>query len=330
MIEKDHIFRAAALIYSVTLLSGLAYSQSTDRKPIQIDRTSSPALQCPREMLPLNGNTAIQCVNPEAMLRIKEGHNKFEAEIARLAEGQLDVEFETKYLAPQEHRLADQPFNLPVLRVVFQTDRFFDSDESEILPEAVPAWRIISDALVNAPDGSALFVVGHTDSDGGNTYNLNLGSERAKAVARAIVTRGAYDTNLYTLTFGEEMPLTSNATSDGKAQNRRVEFLFSIRIEVAEREVGNDKEAACARDPFPEKCKVRLDRPKTPVTLPREYQQQADVLNDEEASVFADEGLSEAEKAKKLKDLDKLRGRIPVSYTERKKVVRLNRRNKVN
>ena len=69
-------------------------------------------------------------------------------------------------------------------------------------------------------------IIGHTDSDGNATDNLSLSKRRAEAVKSALVKDFGIDASrLQTDGKGASEPIASNATADGKANNRRVEFL---------------------------------------------------------------------------------------------------------
>ncbi len=63
----------------------------------------------------------------------------------------------------------------------------------------------------------------HTDSHGDDAYNLQLSQARADAVVQELVARGIPSARLAAHGYGETMPVASNATADGRAQNRRVE-----------------------------------------------------------------------------------------------------------
>ena len=72
----------------------------------------------------------------------------------------------------------------------------------------------------------ALSVDGHTDNIGGDAYNLDLSKRRAAAVKQALVSRFKIaDTRLATSGFGASRPKATNATLEGRAQNRRVELV---------------------------------------------------------------------------------------------------------
>jgi outer membrane protein OmpA-like peptidoglycan-associated protein len=81
-------------------------------------------------------------------------------------------------------------------------------------------------AVLNRYDQSVIDIVGHADSDGSDDYNLNLSRQRASSVAQYLVQRNVLADRLYVDGRGESAPIASNATADGKAQNRRVEILI--------------------------------------------------------------------------------------------------------
>ena len=91
--------------------------------------------------------------------------------------------------------------------------------EDDIEPSASPF--IISFFTANAANG---FVIeGHTDSRGSDRSNMTLSEHRAQTVARVAQDVGA---RVYSVRgFGERRPVASNDTTDGMAQNRRVEIL---------------------------------------------------------------------------------------------------------
>jgi len=68
-------------------------------------------------------------------------------------------------------------------------------------------------------------VEGHTDSDGEDAANQKLSEARSKAVLDAMVKLGISGDRLTSKGHGESKPMTGNDTPEGKAQNRRVEFV---------------------------------------------------------------------------------------------------------
>ena len=83
-------------------------------------------------------------------------------------------------------------------------------------------------APVLAPEeGAAVKVIGHTDSQGSEMINLQLSIARAEAVVEHLRQRGIALERLSADGRGEADPLTSNATEEGRARNRRVELILS-------------------------------------------------------------------------------------------------------
>jgi outer membrane protein OmpA-like peptidoglycan-associated protein len=80
-------------------------------------------------------------------------------------------------------------------------------------------------------------IQGHTDSIGADDYNLKLSQRRAEAVKSYLVSKGANGTTLTAKGYGKSQPLVSNATKEGRAQNRRVAFAFTnglpnVKVEI--------------------------------------------------------------------------------------------------
>ncbi|NAS14398.1 OmpA family protein [Poritiphilus flavus] len=101
----------------------------------------------------------------------------------------------------------------------------FDSGSANLQPQSMGVIRQISQVLQQ--DGNIkLNIIGHTDSDGDDANNMSLSKKRADAVKSALVNIYNVDTNrLTTEGKGETEPVGDNGTSEGKAQNRRVEFV---------------------------------------------------------------------------------------------------------
>ncbi|MCC0024458.1 MAG: OmpA family protein [Hyphomicrobiaceae bacterium] len=81
----------------------------------------------------------------------------------------------------------------------------------------------LADELLKCPDAD-LYVEGHTDSDGPADANMALSVARAEAVIEELIGLGISYTRLYAIGYGETLPIASNETRQGKAQNRRIVF----------------------------------------------------------------------------------------------------------
>lgn len=108
----------------------------------------------------------------------------------------------------------------------FVTDAIhFDVNSSNIKPESYGILRQIADAL-KSEDKINIRIVGHTDSDGTEQYNMGLSKDRAISVKNALVNQFGIDTNrLETDGKGEAEPVAPNDSALNKAKNRRTEFI---------------------------------------------------------------------------------------------------------
>lgn len=100
----------------------------------------------------------------------------------------------------------------------------FDVNKSIIKPTSMGELNAIAKIL---KENTALKVEigGHTDTDGDDTSNLKLSEARASSVKNQLVTMGIDGSRLSTKGYGETKPLAPNTTFEGKAENRRVEFV---------------------------------------------------------------------------------------------------------
>lgn len=78
--------------------------------------------------------------------------------------------------------------------------------------------------VITEYDKTLVVVGGHTDSDGSDQYNQTLSLKRAKSVAAYLQSQGVDSVRLETVGFGEQQPVASNKTAEGKQLNRRVEI----------------------------------------------------------------------------------------------------------
>jgi OOP family OmpA-OmpF porin len=102
---------------------------------------------------------------------------------------------------------------------------YFDTDSATVKPDSEPTLKEIA-ALLTREAGLKLYIVGHTDSQGGYDYNMGLSARRARAVAEVLAARFAIAPDrLHTAGVGLLAPIASNATDDGRAKNRRVELV---------------------------------------------------------------------------------------------------------
>jgi OOP family OmpA-OmpF porin len=81
-------------------------------------------------------------------------------------------------------------------------------------------------AILNANPSAVLVVEGHTDDQGDATENRNLSLRRAEVVVAYLVAGGIAPERLTAIGYGEDRPMADNSTEEGRAQNRRIEFVI--------------------------------------------------------------------------------------------------------
>jgi outer membrane protein OmpA-like peptidoglycan-associated protein len=100
----------------------------------------------------------------------------------------------------------------------------FDTDRATLMPESMGSVNQIYDLMQKDP--SLKFEIdGYTDNSGIAAHNLSLSQQRADAVKAQLVSMGINASRLTTKGFGDTNPIGSNDTPEGKANNRRVEFV---------------------------------------------------------------------------------------------------------
>jgi OmpA-OmpF porin, OOP family len=110
----------------------------------------------------------------------------------------------------------------------------FKVNSAEILRESDPTLIAVATILKDHPDLAKVRVEGHTDNTGKAAYNKQLSNRRAASVVKWLVAYGIDKKRLSSTGLGLERPIDSNATDEGRAQNRRVEFHIESTKPAAE------------------------------------------------------------------------------------------------
>jgi outer membrane protein OmpA-like peptidoglycan-associated protein len=100
----------------------------------------------------------------------------------------------------------------------------FDTNKFKVLPESEWILEKARVSMVAHPDAT-IVISGHTDSVGSDEDNRTLSQKRAQAVKDWLVDKGISADRMKVVGKGELEPMATNETEDGKAQNRRIEFL---------------------------------------------------------------------------------------------------------
>ena len=100
----------------------------------------------------------------------------------------------------------------------------FDVDKATLRPESMGTLNQIKSLMTSDP-ALKFEIDGHTDNSGAAGHNLGLSQQRADAVKAQLVSMGISADRLTTKGYGDAKPMASNDTPEGKANNRRVEFV---------------------------------------------------------------------------------------------------------
>ena len=103
----------------------------------------------------------------------------------------------------------------------------FQVNSSKLTKNSYPGIHELSDSLKANPDLD-LVIEGYTDNTGSPSYNLELSKERADAVKKALLKMGIEENRIEAKGYGDSRPIADNHTVSGRAQNRRVVFVFHI------------------------------------------------------------------------------------------------------
>ncbi len=224
--------------------------------PVDQDQTSAvedrkPFAERPRynaellETRPLPGGGTSYLIAPAVTRRLPRTPENIDSVVAALSaidssygasRGESSAEAYARYrrrsiqhITPaEENERPPQPLRLDSLRlragdILSFCNITFEFDRDELRPEYVPLLLEALQLFRTYPS-MTVEVRGHTDSDGEEAYNQALSERRAASVRQFMITKGVAAERLRTVGFGELQPIADDATEEGRARNRRVEF----------------------------------------------------------------------------------------------------------
>lgn len=100
----------------------------------------------------------------------------------------------------------------------------FDTDKATLKPDGLETVNEIAKVLKDDPE-LKIAINGYTDNSGSKEHNQKLSENRALSVKNEIAKAGISSGRLTSKGYGQESPIASNSTDEGKAQNRRVELV---------------------------------------------------------------------------------------------------------
>lgn len=178
-------------------------------------------------------NEAARAQEVESTRRAQEAREEAE-QARRLAESRASeadlARREAELVLAQMSTLQRQLENLQTREtesgvVVTLGDVLFATNETELKDGAMTSLVEVVDLLQSEPE-KMVRIEGHTDSTGGTEANLNISQLRADAVREALVSLGVDADRMKSVGMGEDYPLESNETEEGRALNRRVDIIL--------------------------------------------------------------------------------------------------------
>jgi len=112
------------------------------------------------------------------------------------------------------------------LVVTLPNDILFPVDSAAVSGQSQADLRAVAASLNRYPN-STVNVIGHADSSGEAAYNQDLSERRARAVAQVLVGSGVAPGRINAIGRGEDAPIATNQTAQGRAANRRVEIVIT-------------------------------------------------------------------------------------------------------
>jgi len=130
-----------------------------------------------------------------------------------------------RFINDLENNLSSPEKRLEELRKFSFQPIFFDYDKS-ILKTEYETYLLSVIKMVKSHSDIRIKIIGHTDADGSNHYNLLLSKKRAESIIQFLEKNGLPRDRVVIDFKGEKQPIDSNKTEEGKRKNRRVDFDF--------------------------------------------------------------------------------------------------------
>lgn len=204
-------------------------AENVDRAGQTLERAASARDVDDMNSLAYVANAQVQTAEAIARRRIAE--NKVQ-ELSGVKE-KVQLEVRDAELAATQRRLDASKEQLAELQAE-QTNRgtvvtlgnvLFTTGKSELLPGAMGSIDRLAEYLRDNAKSTVL-IEGHTDSTGSNEINMRLSQARADSVRMALLSRGIEASRLSATGLSSSQPVASNATAEGRQQNRRVEVII--------------------------------------------------------------------------------------------------------
>lgn len=214
-------------LYSFKLPKDVQAQKVNYLQGIVIDENTKLRIGAEVELIPLNGENSTYTFAPDKTgeflvalrpniryaLHVKKTGYLFYSDYFDMPESSIDKPF----VLTIPLKAIESGNSIVLNNVFFATDKFDLEKESEIELNKLVEFLEQNTAV-------KILIGGHTDNVGSEQHNLELSSNRAKAVFDYLVSKGIESSRMKHRGFGSSSPIASNTTTEGRAKNRRTEF----------------------------------------------------------------------------------------------------------
>jgi len=124
--------------------------------------------------------------------------------------------------------------NLQAIKVTFDSGILFDTGKSDLNVSSKDALSKFANSLKETPE-TDITIYGHTDNKGSREMNSKLSNDRAASVSKFLTTNGIQPDRMKTEGKAFDEPVADNATTEGRAKNRRVEIYITANKQMIEK-----------------------------------------------------------------------------------------------
>ena len=218
-------------IYSFDLPQNLRPEAVNYVKGVVFDAETKQKLGATIEIIDLKKSESIHTSMSDAVdgtfLATLSGNKEYSLNVARDGYLFYSENFSVKKNAVGKPILLEVPLQkIAVGKKVVLKNIFFDTNKFDLKPESKTELEKMIEFLTENPKVS-IELSGYTDNVGDDAYNLELSKNRAKAVYNYLVTNQISPSRLSSKGYGKTNPVATNSTEEGRANNRRTEFLIT-------------------------------------------------------------------------------------------------------
>ncbi len=163
--------------------------------------------------------------NAEELAKLRGDYKSQQQQLAASEAARKEAERKAEQAAADLARIATVKNESRGMVITLSGGVLFASGKSELLPSAQAKLSEVANALTQSSPDATIVVEGHTDSQGNESFNLDLSTRRAQAVRDYLATHGVAQDRIRAEGLGFSRPVADNKTAEGRANNRRVEIV---------------------------------------------------------------------------------------------------------